>query len=117
MWKTGHSLIKARMKELDAPLAGEMSGHIFFKERWYGFDDATYTAARLLEILSRSADPSAVLNALPTSFSTPELNVPCAEGEHACGDRAAASRQRGSPARSRSSPSTACAPNTTTASA
>jgi phosphomannomutase len=59
-----------------------MSGHIFFKERWYGFDDATYTAARLLEILSRSADPSAVLNALPTSFSTPELNVPCAEGEH-----------------------------------
>ena len=82
LWKTGHSLIKARMKELDAPLAGEMSGHIFFKERWYGFDDATYTAARLLEILSRSADPSAVLNALPTSFSTPELNVPCAEGEH-----------------------------------
>jgi phosphomannomutase len=59
-----------------------MSGHIFFKERWYGFDDATYTAARLLEILSRSADPSAVLNALPTSYSTPELNVPCAEGEH-----------------------------------
>jgi len=82
MWKTGHSLIKARMKELGAPLAGEMSGHIFFKERWYGFDDATYTAARLLEILSRSADPSAVLNGLPTSFSTPELNVPCAEGEH-----------------------------------
>jgi phosphomannomutase len=82
MWKTGHSLIKAKMKELGAPLAGEMSGHIFFKERWYGFDDATYTAARLLEILSRSADPSAVLNALPTSFSTPELNVPCAEGEH-----------------------------------
>ena len=59
-----------------------MSGHIFFGERWYGFDDATYTAARLLEILSRSKDPSAVLNALPTSFSTPELNVPCAEGEH-----------------------------------
>lgn len=81
MWKTGHSLIKARMKELKAPIAGEMSGHIFFGERWYGFDDATYTAARLLEILSRSADPSAVLNALPTSFSTPELNVPCAEGE------------------------------------
>jgi phosphomannomutase len=58
-----------------------MSGHIFFSERWYGFDDATYTAARLLEILSRSRDPSAVLNALPTSFSTPELNVACAEGE------------------------------------
>ncbi|HSN33654.1 MAG TPA: phosphomannomutase/phosphoglucomutase [Ideonella sp.] len=81
MWKTGHSLIKAKMKELGAPLAGEMSGHIFFGERWYGFDDATYTAARLLEILSRSADASAVLNALPTSVSTPELNVPCAEGE------------------------------------
>jgi len=59
-----------------------MSGHIFFSERWYGFDDATYTAGRLLEILSKVADPSAVLNALPTSFSTPELNVPCAEGEH-----------------------------------
>ncbi|MEP7299023.1 MAG: phosphomannomutase/phosphoglucomutase, partial [Burkholderiales bacterium] len=64
-----------------APIAGEMSGHIFFAERWYGFDDATYTAARLLEIVSRSRNPSAVLNALPTSFSTPELNVPCAEGE------------------------------------
>jgi phosphomannomutase len=81
MWKTGHSLVKAKMKELKAPLAGEMSGHIFFGERWYGFDDATYTAARLLEILSRSRNPSQVLNALPTSFSTPELNVPCAEGE------------------------------------
>ena len=83
MWKTGHSLIKAKMKEVNSPISGEMSGHIFFGERWYGFDDATYTAARLLEILSRSADPSAVLNALPTSFSTPELNVPCAEGEPA----------------------------------
>jgi phosphomannomutase len=83
MWKTGHSLVKAKMKEVNAPIAGEMSGHIFFGERWYGFDDATYTAARLLEILSRSTDPSAVLNALPTSFSTPELNVPCAEGEPA----------------------------------
>ncbi|NMM79418.1 phosphomannomutase/phosphoglucomutase [Acidovorax sp. SRB_14] len=81
MYKTGHSLIKARMKELDSPLGGEMSGHIFFKERWYGFDDGTYAGARLLEILSRSADPSAVLNGLPTSFSTPELNVACAEGE------------------------------------
>jgi phosphomannomutase len=81
MWKTGHSLIKARMKDIGAPIAGEMSGHIFFGERWYGFDDATYTAARVLEILSRSADPSQVLNALPTSHSTPELNVPCAEGE------------------------------------
>lgn len=81
MWKTGHSLIKAKLKETGAPLAGEMSGHIFFAERWYGFDDATYTAARLLEILSRGKDPSAVLNGLPTSFSTPELNVPCVEGE------------------------------------
>ncbi len=81
MWKTGHSLIKAKMKEIAAPIAGEMSGHIFFGERWYGFDDAMYTAARMLEILSRSDDPSAVLDALPTSFSTPELNVPCAEGE------------------------------------
>jgi phosphomannomutase len=81
MWTTGHSLIKAKLRETKSPLGGEMSGHIFFKERWYGFDDATYSAARLLEILSRSADASAVLNALPTSFSTPELNVPCAEGE------------------------------------
>ena len=81
MWKTGHSLIKAKMKEIGAPLAGEMSGHIFFGERWYGFDDATYTAARMLEILSRSKNPSAVLNALPTSYNTPELNVACAEGE------------------------------------
>jgi phosphomannomutase len=81
MYKTGHSLIKAKMKAIESPLGGEMSGHIFFKERWFGFDDGTYAGARLLEILSRHADPSAVLNALPTSFSTPELNVPCAEGE------------------------------------
>ncbi len=81
MYKTGHSLIKAKLKQTKSPLAGEMSGHIFFRERWYGFDDATYTAARLLEILSRSKDPGKVLNALPTSFSTPELNVACAEGE------------------------------------
>lgn len=82
LWKTGHSLIKAKLRETGAPFAGEMSGHLFFGERWYGFDDATYTAARLLEILSRHDDPSAVLDALPTSYSTPELNVPCAEGEH-----------------------------------
>ena len=81
MWKTGHSLVKAKLRQTKAPIAGEMSGHIFFAERWYGFDDATYTASRLLEILSRSANPSAVLNALPTSFNTPELNVACAEGE------------------------------------
>ncbi|WBY01288.1 phosphomannomutase/phosphoglucomutase [Ramlibacter tataouinensis] len=81
MYKTGHSLIKAKMKEVGSPLGGEMSGHVFFKERWFGFDDGTYAGARLLEILSREADPSAVLEALPTSFSTPELNVKCAEGE------------------------------------
>ncbi|MDQ6882488.1 MAG: phosphomannomutase/phosphoglucomutase, partial [Pseudomonadota bacterium] len=81
MYKTGHSLIKAKMKEVDSPLGGEMSGHIFFKERWYGFDDGTYAGARMLELLSRHDDPSAVLDALPTSFSTPELNVACAEGE------------------------------------
>jgi phosphomannomutase len=81
MYKTGHSLIKAKMREIDSPLGGEMSGHIFFKERWYGFDDGTYAGARLLEIVSRSPDASRVLNALPTSFSTPELNVVCKEGE------------------------------------
>jgi phosphomannomutase len=82
LWKTGHSLIKAKLAETGAPFAGEMSGHLFFGERWYGFDDAMYTAARLLEIVSRSADPSALLDALPSSHSTPELNVGCAEGEH-----------------------------------
>ncbi|CAD5372236.1 Phosphomannomutase/phosphoglucomutase [Rubrivivax sp. A210] len=81
MWKTGHSLVKAKLRETGAPMAGEMSGHLFFGERWYGFDDAMYTAARLLEILSRQADPSALLDALPTSHATPELNVACAEGE------------------------------------
>ncbi len=81
LYKTGHSLIKAHMKELDSPLGGEMSGHIFFKERWFGFDDGTYAGARLLEIVSKSPDASAVLQALPTSHSTPELNVACAEGE------------------------------------
>jgi phosphomannomutase len=81
MTKSGYALLKARMQEMAAPLAGEMSGHVFFNERWYGFDDGTYAGCRLLEILSRHDDPSAVLDALPTSFSTPELNVPCAEGE------------------------------------
>ncbi len=83
MYKTGHSLIKARMKEIDSPLGGEMSGHIFFKERWFGFDDGTYAGCRLLEIVSRVPDANAMLDALPTSFSTPELNVSCAEGEPA----------------------------------
>ena len=81
MYKTGHSLIKAKMREIGAPLGGEMSGHVFFQERWFGFDDGTYAGCRLLEILSRHADASAVLNALPTSCSTPELNVRCEEGE------------------------------------
>ena len=82
MWRTGHSLVKAKLKETGAPLAGEMSGHTFFKERWYGFDDGLYTGARLLEILSRRADPSAVLNALPNSPATPELQLKTAEGEN-----------------------------------
>ncbi len=81
MYKTGHSLIKARMKQNGSPLGGEMSGHIFFKERWFGFDDGTYAGCRLLEILSAYPDANAVLNGLPTSFSTPELNVACQEGE------------------------------------
>ncbi len=81
MYKTGHSLIKAKMREIGSPLGGEMSGHIFFKDRWYGFDDGTYAGARLLEIVSRSPDAGVVLNSLPTSFSTPELNVACQEGE------------------------------------
>jgi phosphomannomutase len=81
MYKTGHSLIKAKMREIDSPLGGEMSGHIFFKERWFGFDDGTYAGCRLLEIVSAAPDVGALLNGLPTSFSTPELNVPCAEGQ------------------------------------
>jgi phosphomannomutase/phosphoglucomutase len=82
LWKTGHSLIKAKLKETGAALAGEMSGHVFFKERWYGFDDALYVGARLLEILAREANPSALLDALPDAISTPELQLHCAEGEH-----------------------------------
>ncbi|HEX4782296.1 MAG TPA: phosphomannomutase/phosphoglucomutase [Usitatibacter sp.] len=75
LWKTGHSLIKSKLKETGAPLAGEMSGHLFFKDRWYGFDDGLYAGARLLEIVSRERDASAVLEALPDSISTPELNI------------------------------------------
>ena len=83
MYKTGHSLIKARMKEIDSPFAGEMSGHFFFGERWYGVDDGIYAAARLLEILGGTeTPPEAILNALPTSFSTPELKVQMQEGEN-----------------------------------
>ena len=82
MWRTGHSLVKAKLRETGAPLAGEMSGHVFFNERWYGFDDGLYAAARLLEVLSRHADPGAVLEALPDSPATPELQLPTAEGEN-----------------------------------
>jgi phosphomannomutase/phosphoglucomutase len=83
MYKTGHSLIKARMKEIGSPFAGEMSGHFFFGERWYGVDDGIYAAARLLEILGNTeTPPEAILNALPTSFSTPELKVQMQEGEN-----------------------------------
>lgn len=82
LWKTGHSLVKAKMKETGALLAGEMSGHMFFKERWYGFDDGLYAGARLLEILSAQADPSATLNKLPNSVSTPELHINLEEGEN-----------------------------------
>ncbi|MBO1014791.1 phosphomannomutase/phosphoglucomutase [Achromobacter sp. SD115] len=81
MCKTGHSLIKAKMRETGAMLAGEMSGHIFFKERWYGFDDGIYAAARLLEILSGAPDPSALLESLPQSCATPEIKLETAEGE------------------------------------
>ena len=81
MWQTGHALVKGKLRETGAPLGGEMSGHTFFKERWYGFDDGLYSGARLLEILSRSADASAPLKALPDSPSTPEINLKMAEGE------------------------------------
>ncbi|GAB3100179.1 phosphomannomutase/phosphoglucomutase [Lysobacter terrae] len=82
MWKTGHSLIKAKMRETGAELAGEMSGHFFFKERWYGFDDGIYAAARLLEILSVQPDsPSATLAALPDGVSTPEIKVDAPDGD------------------------------------
>jgi phosphomannomutase/phosphoglucomutase len=83
MWKTGHSFIKAKLKASGALLAGEMSGHVFFKERWYGFDDGLYTAARLLELLSRDPRPvQEVFASLPNTINTPELNVWFAEGEH-----------------------------------
>ncbi len=93
IWKTGHSLIKAKLKETGALLAGEMSGHTFFKERWYGFDDALYGGARLLEILSREKNPNAALKSLPNSPSTPELHWALAEGEpHALVEKLQASK-------------------------
>jgi phosphomannomutase/phosphoglucomutase len=85
MWRTGHSLIKARMRETDAALAGEMSGHFFFGERWYGFDDGIYAAARLMEILASDLDertPVEIFDTLPKGVSTPELKIPMREGEH-----------------------------------
>jgi phosphomannomutase/phosphoglucomutase len=83
MWKTGHSLIKAKMRETGAELAGEMSGHFFFQERWYGFDDGLYSAARLLEILARRDEtPSEVMATLPSSISTPEIKVPVEGSPH-----------------------------------
>ncbi len=83
MWKTGHSLVKAKLKETGAPLAGEMSGHIFFKDRWYGFDDALYTGARLLEILAKDGRSAhEILDSLPNMINTPELRLHMPEGEH-----------------------------------
>ena len=82
MSRTGHSLIKAKMKEVNADFAGEMSGHIFFHDRWPGFDDGVYASTRLLEILTRSADANAPLKALPNAVSTPELQIPTEEGEN-----------------------------------
>jgi phosphomannomutase/phosphoglucomutase len=83
MWRTGHSFIKAKLKESEAALAGEMSGHIFFKERWYGFDDGLYAGARLIELLSRDPHPTQeIFDALPDSYNTPELRIEMEEGEH-----------------------------------
>lgn len=82
MCQTGHSLVKAKMRETGAPFGGEMSGHLFFKDRWYGFDDGLYAGARLLELASRMQDITQSLNALPQSRSTPELQVKLAEGEN-----------------------------------
>ena len=90
LWKTGHSLIKAKMQETGAALAGEMSGHMFFKERWYGFDDGLYAGARLLEILSRESDPGAVLEGLPDAISTPELHMKLRRGRELRAHRQAA---------------------------
>ncbi|WP_045761684.1 phosphomannomutase/phosphoglucomutase [Xanthomonas albilineans] len=100
MWKTGHSLIKAKMRETDAELAGEMSGHFFFKERWYGFDDGLYAAARLLEILAqREESPSEVLAELPESIATPEIKVPLdgQDGHALIAQLAIQAQQEGSP--------------------
>ncbi|HBV21888.1 MAG TPA: phosphomannomutase/phosphoglucomutase, partial [Nitrosomonas sp.] len=82
MWKTGHSFIKAKLRETNALLGGEMSGHFFIKERWYGFDDGLYAGARLLELLSHAENIDAILNDLPDSINTPELQIKVEEGEN-----------------------------------
>ena len=83
MWRTGHSFIKSKLKESGAVLAGEMSGHVFFKERWYGFDDGLYTGARLIELLAKEQEtPQQVFDALPDSVNTPELRIEMEEGQH-----------------------------------
>jgi phosphomannomutase/phosphoglucomutase len=117
MWNTGHALVKAKLKETGAPLAGEMSGHTFFKERWYGFDDGLYTGARLLEILSRAVDGNPVLKNLP--------NSPSPRNSTSRWPKASPSRLidklkaegKFTDARPKSSPSMACVSNTPTASA
>ncbi len=87
MWKTGHSFIKARLREGDVLLAGEMSGHIFFKERWYGFDDGLYAGARLLELLARASEtPTQIFRSLPNTVNTPEIQIPVEENPHAVVD-------------------------------
>lgn len=83
MWRTGHSFIKAKLKETGAAIAGEMSGHIFFKERWYGFDDGVYAGARLIELLAKqSREPQTIFDELPNSINTPELRMEFDEGKH-----------------------------------
>jgi phosphomannomutase/phosphoglucomutase len=83
MWKTGHALIKKKMQETQAELAGEMSGHFFFKERWYGFDDGLYAGCRLLEIIAADGrDADEIFDELPQGVSTPEIKIPMAEGDH-----------------------------------
>ncbi len=82
MYKTGHSLIKKKMRQTSSPLSGEMSGHIFFKEDWFGFDDGIYAGARLLQVLSKGPDATKTLNSLPNSINTPELQIPLKEGEN-----------------------------------
>ena len=119
LWKTGHSLIKAKLKETGALLAGEMSGHTFFKERWYGFDDALYGGARLLEVLSKEPDANAALKNLPNAPSTPELHWRWKKASRtpwwpSC--RREWKPPRRSPAPSAWSPSTACAWSMLTAS-